>query len=469
MEGTPSPYVAFGLASLDVAVESDSFVQINSSDLLVVIDSSDPDGVLGTGVTIFGSQSQADVPFIISFDDGTSAGLDVVLTLTLYHNGDPTGDITTINLHILDNDNLDRPTNIIVTGDSVAEDAASGTVVGTLSTVDPNDPIPGDSFTYSLNDMRNFVIVGNEIQVADNSHINFETQPTQSLQVVTTDAAGHSFVKDITITITDVPVDLDIVSGELIQGVTEGSSAQVDLKLSDVDPVSITNVSGDVDFFTLVNAPVAPGTGPFNFSVVFNPQDFETPLDADHDNVYDYTITASDGVNSTTRTFHFTVVDVSPETLNGTDDGDTLTGGSGIELIFGFAGNDILNGMGNNDTLTGGLDKDWMTGGLGADIFNFDLKTETLKGGAKRDVVMDFNHFEGDHIDLSSIDAKKGAGNQAFKFIGGKAFHDRAGELHYIKKAGFLLVEGDINGDGRADFQIEVHGVTKLGGLDFFR
>ncbi len=38
MEGTPSPYVALGLASLDVAVESDSFVQIDSSDPLVVIE-----------------------------------------------------------------------------------------------------------------------------------------------------------------------------------------------------------------------------------------------------------------------------------------------------------------------------------------------------------------------------------------------------------------------------------------------
>ena len=72
MEGTPSPYVALGLASLDVAVESDSFVQIDSSDPLVTIDSSDPTAqVPGAGVTISGAQSQADVPFIISFDDDT--------------------------------------------------------------------------------------------------------------------------------------------------------------------------------------------------------------------------------------------------------------------------------------------------------------------------------------------------------------------------------------------------------------
>ena len=47
------------------------------------------------------------------------------------------------------------------------------------------------------------MIVGNEIRVADNSHIDFEMQPTQTLQVVTTDVSGHSFVKDVPITITD--------------------------------------------------------------------------------------------------------------------------------------------------------------------------------------------------------------------------------------------------------------------------
>ena len=70
-------------------------------------------------------------------------------------------------------------------------------------------------------------------------------------------------------------------------------------------------------------------------------------------------------------------------------------------------------------------------------------------------------------IDLSGIDAKKGAGNQSFKYIGGKHFHDVKGELHVLHKTGFFLVEGDINGDGRADFQIEVHSLNALLKADF--
>src|SRR4029079_14015582 len=119
------------------------------------------------------------------------------------------------------------------------------------------------------------------------------------------------------------------------------------------------------------------------------------------------------------------------------------------------------------DILTGGLGKDMLTGGLEADVFDFNLMTETRKG-ANHDLIVDFNHLDGDHIDLIDIDAKsKTLPNDHFKFIGAKAFHHKAGELHYIKKAVYLLVEGDVEGNGQGDLQIEVHGAHKVGALDF--
>jgi len=60
-----------------------------------------------------------------------------------------------------------------------------------------------------------------------------------------------------------------------------------------------------------------------------------------------------------------------------------------------------------------------------------------------------------------------GAGNQAFKFIGKQDFHHHKGELHYFKQGSHITVEGDTNGDGHADFQIQVNGVGKLGAGDF--
>jgi Ca2+-binding RTX toxin-like protein len=46
---------------------------------------------------------------------------------------------------------------------------------------------------------------------------------------------------------------------------------------------------------------------------------------------------------------------------------DTLTGGSGNDLLFGGAGNDILNGKGGDDLLFGGAGNDVLTGGTGSD------------------------------------------------------------------------------------------------------
>jgi hypothetical protein len=52
-------------------------------------------------------------------------------------------------------------------------------------------------------------------------------------------------------------------------------------------------------------------------------------------------------------------------------------------------------------------------------------------------------------------------GNQNFRFIGAQAFHHKAGELHFVRHGtSFVTVESDVNGDGRADFQIEVHNLT---------
>jgi Ca2+-binding RTX toxin-like protein len=133
---------------------------------------------------------------------------------------------------------------------------------------------------------------------------------------------------------------------------------------------------------------------------------------------------------------------------------------------MGDAGNDVLYGGSEGDQLWGGTGNDFLYGGSMGDTFTFPSLAES-KRGAARDVIGDFSHADTDLIDLAGIDAKKGGGGNAFHFIGKQHFHDRAGELHYLTKTGSLIVEGDVNGDGRADFQIEVHGVTTLTAGDF--
>jgi Ca2+-binding RTX toxin-like protein len=133
---------------------------------------------------------------------------------------------------------------------------------------------------------------------------------------------------------------------------------------------------------------------------------------------------------------------------------DTIDARAGNDRVYGGAGDDTLAGNSGRDLLVGGLGKDLLNGGAHADVFDFNALAESVVG-ALRDVVT-FVRTEGDKIDLSTIDADTDgtAGNQVFKWIGSKAFSGVDGQLRF---AGGIL-QGDSNGDRRADFEIQVRG-----------
>ncbi len=158
------------------------------------------------------------------------------------------------------------------------------------------------------------------------------------------------------------------------------------------------------------------------------------------------------------------------ETLVGTADTDRMYGRGGNDKINALAGGDFLFGGDGTDTLTGGLGRDIMRGDDAVsvrDIFDFNSIKETGKTASTRDIIRDFTHLV-DDIDLKTIDANtKIAGNQAFKFIGQQAFHRVAGELHFQQAGGNTIVSGDVDGNGSADFQIQLNGLLNLTKVDF--
>lgn len=82
------------------------------------------------------------------------------------------------------------------------------------------------------------------------------------------------------------------------------------------------------------------------------------------------------------------------------------------------------------------------------------------------DTILSFEAI--DKIDLSGIDANVGrSGNPAFNLVGGPGFTGQAGLLQVrnaVDGAGrdVTFVEGDVNGDGTADFQITLMGTHDL-------
>jgi Ca2+-binding RTX toxin-like protein len=143
-------------------------------------------------------------------------------------------------------------------------------------------------------------------------------------------------------------------------------------------------------------------------------------------------------------------------------------GFSGFAVIETGTGNDTLDGGGGNDKLIGGPGADSLTGGKGADKFIFESLGDSLPGSGNRDVILDFNHVEGDQVDLHKIDADSTVrGNQAFH-LGGSAFTGSPGELiQFIDGDGHTTVAGDVNGDGVADIEIQFVQALTLVSSDF--
>ena len=139
------------------------------------------------------------------------------------------------------------------------------------------------------------------------------------------------------------------------------------------------------------------------------------------------------------------------ENVTGSAYKDVLLGNNSGNNLSGGPSADVLNGRGGTDILTGGD---------GPDRFVFDSVSD-----AHGDTITDFGR--GDRIDLSGIDANGFAsGDQAFSYLGAKDFSGKVGQLRSYTDKGLTYLEGDINGDGVADFQIILFGDVKLNSGD---
>ena len=114
--------------------------------------------------------------------------------------------------------------------------------------------------------------------------------------------------------------------------------------------------------------------------------------------------------------------------------------------MIGGACDDLIYAAGGQDSLAGGL---------GRDTFQFRASSDSSAGSS--DSILDFAAGV-DRIDLRFIDSDSNeAGDQAFEFIGSGAFQKVAGQLRAFETgAGQWRVEGDVDGDGAADFALDV-------------
>lgn len=153
-------------------------------------------------------------------------------------------------------------------------------------------------------------------------------------------------------------------------------------------------------------------------------------------------------------------------TGTGNDQGDSIFGdGTFASILIGGAGSDYIVGGAGDDTIAGRGGPDTMYGGGGADTFVFTALTDAPVGGSLT-TIGDFVDGQ-DKIDLTAIKTTGADPGQPLTFIGSNGFTGVAGQVHQVASSGNTIVEGDVNGDTVADFQIELVGTHTLQSSDF--
>jgi len=240
------------------------------------------------------------------------------------------------------------PTNLTLSNNTIAENQAIGTGIGTFTSTDPDT---GNTFTYSLvtgtgsTDNALFAITGNQLQ--SNGIFDFETKNSYSIRVRTTDQGGLSYEKQLTIGVSNVnetPTNLTLsnstVSENQILGTVIGNFTTTDPDTGNTFTYSLVTGTGATD-----NSLFAITNNQLKTNSVF---DYETK------NSYSVRVKTTDqgglsyekqltiGVNDLDEITGNPLINNGRTPIVGTAGSDYIIGGPGAKTITGGAGNDFF-------------------------------------------------------------------------------------------------------------------------------
>ncbi|MBM4069826.1 MAG: hypothetical protein FJ271_12865 [Planctomycetes bacterium] len=197
------------------------------------------------------------------------------------------------------------PTDIVLSGDVISEDSPPGSVVGHLSTTDPDQN--DDNFVYQIvpidgsNDHLAFAIQGN--QLVTNAPLDFESQSTHTIRIRSTDQDGQSTEKDFDVSVADVneaPYDISLDATSVNENSLAGSVVGL---LSTVDPDQ-----DNVFLYEIV--PIDGSSDHLAFAIEGNQLVTSKPLDFEVQSTFTIRITSTDQDGlSTVKDFDITVTD----------------------------------------------------------------------------------------------------------------------------------------------------------------
>jgi Ca2+-binding RTX toxin-like protein len=277
----------------------------------------------------------------------------------------------------------DAPTAIALAPATIAENAAAGTLVGTLT---GSDPDAGDSLTFSLTDDADgtFVLAGSAIALAEGASIDFETSTSYEITVVATDESGATFEQSLTISVTDI---IEPIVGSPTGNQMAGTGG------TDI----LLGLGGNDTLEGLAGADELDGGKGKDTASYAN---------------------AESGVVANLA---------DPGENEGDAAGDTYID---IENLVGSAFADRLVGNGKKNTLDGGAGDDLLTGGGKRDTFVFGF-------AYGRDTITDFDHRGADQ---DVVDLSDAAGIRNFKDLLKNHIEDIGSDLVVTARDGSELI-----------------------------
>ena len=362
-----------------------------------------PDGQLKVGFTGFDYEAGASHSILVRATDAGGLTRDEWFTVNL-------------------NNVNEAPVDISAPVLAVAENAANGLVIATLTATDLDTAAANLVFTLDGNAGGRFTISADgRLSVAAGNLLNYEGASTHDIVVRVTDNGGLFRVETFTVNVADIneaPTGLALA----------GSGAPI----VERDRIGDEPAPGAVLLGTLTGTdPDLPTSGDFaalvyevadpRFEIRSGNQLWLKPgamigLDFETSPTISVDVTVKDrggasGALSFTRSLTFALADrddiligtAGMDTLTGQDarggqgGRDILRGGGGADLLLGLSGNDDLHGGDGSDTLDGGdgddklygeLGNDSLSGGSGSDLLDGADGDDTLFGGGGDDTLL---------------------------------------------------------------------------------
>ncbi|MCU1449635.1 MAG: Ig family protein, partial [Acidimicrobiales bacterium] len=261
------------------AVNEDGVLTFAASSL-TANDSPGPAADAGQTLTVTGVSATASTHGIVGLVGGTvnytpdhnfngAASFSYTVTDDGSTNASPDPKSANGTVNVTVNPVPDPPTDVGLTPSAVFENSSIGTVVGTLSTTDPD--LPGDSHAYTLvsgtgsTDNGSFQIPVGTNTLKTNGVFDFEVKSSYSIRVRTTDSTGNFFEKALTVSITNVNEAPTAVADTYFVPAGGLTVAQPGVLGNDTDPDG-----GDTRTAVLVTGPAHAGGAGGSFALNAN-------------------------------------------------------------------------------------------------------------------------------------------------------------------------------------------------------